>query len=308
MKPRVEVAVIVPAHNAEKTIARALDAVLAQTASPAEILVVDDGSTDRTSEIVSSYPAPVRLISQKNGGPARARNEGVRASTSEYIAFLDADDAWLPQKIELQVAAMQATPASVLCCTSVLLQNADGSSSSRLAPAPEEIYRLLGVCNPELTPSCVLMSRLAFDRAGGFNEARHGCEDWELWFRLRSLGTFVRVPEIVTIYHVSASGLSSDADRLFQDFLQMLDPVLLADYTGLNRALWRRRILSYQAYKAVLTARAERTPGKELRYAMRSILSWPFPTWCPARFRVFAVTMRRALSAWIRAGTAERER
>ena len=105
------VSVIIPAYNADKHVERAIDSALAQTLQPVEILVIDDGSRDRTAEFASRFPSPVRLIRQENGGPATARNRGAREATGDWLALLDADDWWFPDKLRIQLA-FHAEPVS----------------------------------------------------------------------------------------------------------------------------------------------------------------------------------------------------
>ena len=104
------ITVVIPAYNSEKYIARAIDSVLTQTHKPDEIIVVDDGSTDNTSEIARKYEPSVKLIQQQNTGASVARNTGIEAATSEWIAFLDADDEWLPEKLKLQTEHLKRNP------------------------------------------------------------------------------------------------------------------------------------------------------------------------------------------------------
>ncbi len=107
------VSVVIPAYNVEKYIGRAIDSVLAQTRRPDEIIVVDDGSTDNTAEVIRSYGSKVCFIRQENAGASVARNTGVQAATSEWIAFLDADDEWLPEKLQLQIEHLKRNPELV---------------------------------------------------------------------------------------------------------------------------------------------------------------------------------------------------
>jgi glycosyltransferase involved in cell wall biosynthesis len=104
------VSAIIPAWNATETIGRAIDSILAQTWGEVEIVVVDDGSTDDTPQVIARDYPQVKLIIQENAGPCVARNKGAFASSGELIAFLDSDDEWTPDKLEVQVAAMQAHP------------------------------------------------------------------------------------------------------------------------------------------------------------------------------------------------------
>src|SRR5215831_9228869 len=100
MSLRPEISVVIPAYNAEGCVGRAIESALSQTHRPIEVLVVDDGSLDGTSEVVASYPAPVRLLRKANGGPASARNLAAREARGDWLALLDADDSWLPEKLE----------------------------------------------------------------------------------------------------------------------------------------------------------------------------------------------------------------
>jgi len=104
------ISVVIPAYNAAGTIGRALDSVIAQTHPAREILVVDDGSTDRTAQVVSEYGGRVEYLYQDNAGPGAARNAGIRAAHGEWIAFLDADDEWLPHRLALQAELLQRDP------------------------------------------------------------------------------------------------------------------------------------------------------------------------------------------------------
>ncbi len=116
------ISVIIPAYNAGEYIARAIDIVLAQSRNADEIIVVDDGSTDNTSEVVAQYESKVKYIRQDNAGASVARNTGIEAATGEWIAFLDADDEWLPEKLKLQTEHLMRngdlvwTTGNYICC------------------------------------------------------------------------------------------------------------------------------------------------------------------------------------------------
>lgn len=301
----MSVAVIIPAYNAERTLRATLDSVLAQTAAPDEVLVIDDGSKDTTPEIVRSYGSPVRLLTQANGGPSRARNLGVRESRAEFIAFLDSDDTWESTKLERQLEAFARKSAAVLCYTGLRNVSPEGESLECVPPAPEDVLSTrLRLGNPQIVPSCVMIRRDAFECAGGFLLTLKGSEDWEFWVRLQEQGPFCAVHEPLTRYTVSNTGLSSNADHMFEEACLMAEKHLLKDMKGLPRKLWRRRILGYQSYKAALTARAAFEHGKELRYILQSFGYWPNPLWEPHRAKVLAVSLRNGL---IRRGIPPRE-
>jgi glycosyltransferase involved in cell wall biosynthesis len=104
----MRISVIMPAHNAERYVASALDSVLTQTLPPHEIIVVDDGSTDGTSGVLETYVPRIRLIRQRNSGPGAAINRAVALAEGDSLAFIDADDLWVPEKLEIQAAALSA--------------------------------------------------------------------------------------------------------------------------------------------------------------------------------------------------------
>ena len=290
------VSVIIPVYNGERFIRRALDSVFKQTYPLHQVIVIDDGSQDSTREIVADeYGGLVTLIRQQNGGPSKARNAGLQASTGELIAFLDADDWWKPEKIASQVRVLRAHPDAVGNYTALRMMTDEGVDLGDRKPVdPTTLGPTLRWCNPGLPPSSALLRKSAVNKlAGGFDEALLGSEDWNLWFRLKAEGSFCVCPESLTYYQTSPSGLSGNADLLYNDFLKMLDGVLLADMTGLRRALWRRRIISYQAFKACLTARGAGDKKSEREYMKKSVMQWPSPFWAPERFRFFAVTLMR---------------
>src|SRR5215469_7092565 len=109
------VAVVIPVYNGAATVGRAIDSVLGQTRRPEEIIVVDDGSSDATPEVVAGYGSRIRYHRRKNSGASAARNFGVHAATASWIAFLDHDDEWLPDKISVQMRALAANPDACLC-------------------------------------------------------------------------------------------------------------------------------------------------------------------------------------------------
>src|SRR3954468_20412746 len=110
-----DVSVIIPVYNGSNEIRRSVESVLAQSRRPAEIIIVDDGSTDGTAELVQGYGPAVRLVRQVNAGAAAARNCGARHASGDWLAFLDHDDEWLPNKLDLQAQALEADPAARLC-------------------------------------------------------------------------------------------------------------------------------------------------------------------------------------------------
>lgn len=290
-----DVAVVIPVYNGERFIRRALDSVLAQTAPATEIFVVDDGSTDRTVEIVAAYGAPVRLLRQQRQGPSRARNSGAFASSTEFVAFLDADDWWEPRKLERQVAALCEEPAATGCFTGLVnVEEATGRTEYDPPVAREHLAERLRLGNPHVIPTCLMVRRSAYVAVGGFDENLRGCEDWALAKLLHDAGPLIPLDEPLTNYRVSPGGMSGDAELVYGDFLRILEPTVLRGMTGLRRWYWRRRSLSGQAFTGAMTARAAGKHALERSFFARSIATWPLSLLEKRRLRSAIVTLVRS--------------
>ena len=187
------VTVVIPAYNAALHIAGTLDSVLAQTWRDFEVIVVDDGSTDDTSAVVAGFGNAVTCIRRANGGPAAARNTGIRAARGRYIALLDADDRWEPNLLAVQVPFLEQHPDAGLVFADMSIQNREGETvASYIArcgqPMPLGVVRqtardvyLLNI----VTTSTVVMRKAVALEAGLFDETiPYGAEDWDLWLRI----------------------------------------------------------------------------------------------------------------------------
>ena len=179
------VSVIIPTHNRARTLPRALDSVLAQTRAIDEIIVVDDGSTDSTVELVAGNYPQVTLLQQPNLGVSAARNHGIREATSDWIALLDSDDRWLPTKLEAQFALLVQRPDHRLCHTEeIWIRN--GKRVNQMHKHRKSGGHIYSQCLPlcVISPSSVLLHRSLFDEIGLFDETLPACEDYDLWLRI----------------------------------------------------------------------------------------------------------------------------
>lgn len=249
-----DVSVVIPCYNAEVSIERALLSVAAQSLQPREVLCVDDGSTDTTQERLCSLQSQlpdldIRIITNvEKRGPAHARNIGWNAACGEYIAFLDADDTWHPQKLSLQHDFMRKHPEIQFSGHAVGIRAEKELSGNQrtgefIRPAHFKLvtFRHLLISNRFLTPS-VIMRRDVCDR---FDESLTRCEDYELWLRLSAkgnLGWRSSAPlAFVHKFYYGAGGLSGDMWKMGLAQRQMI--------TG----LYEKQILSPVLYSAVIS-------------------------------------------------------
>ena len=188
--PRVSV--VIPVYNCEKYIAAAIDSVLCQTYKDYEIIVVNDGSSDGTNDILLRYGSKIRVVSQTNSGPAGARNTGVFNAKGEFIAFLDQDDTWLPQKLSLQVPLIEANKnVGVVCCDTyivdsgkfdALVENCPRSFHMR-KPHRGRVFDHLFFDN-FISTSSVIVRKECFSKVGMFDKSVVPIEDFDRWLRI----------------------------------------------------------------------------------------------------------------------------
>ncbi|HUY37234.1 MAG TPA: glycosyltransferase family A protein [Candidatus Binataceae bacterium] len=196
-----QVSVIIPVFNGAATIGRVIECVLAQSAGAAELICVDDGSTDGSADVARGYGERVRVLAQGNAGQATARNAGARVSSGEFIVFLDADDLLRPAMFERCLQALRANPQCVAAYTNaeIIGENGQVMRESMVAAdraRPPSMEDLLTRIWP-IVPSTAMMRRTAFAATGGFDEALRGPEDIFFWLVLRETGPFFYIPEIL---------------------------------------------------------------------------------------------------------------
>ena len=188
--PLPNVSVIIPTYQRAHLIRESIDSVLAQTFQDFEIIVVDDGSTDGTHEVVSGYRNQVRYIYQENSGPSTARNTGIKAAQGEFIAFQDSDDLWLPEKLALQVPLFDRDPDIGLVYCDMSYFRSDGpcdrpsSFKSHAPPASGYALRELFVNGTPMHTPTAIVKRQCFNEVGSFDEGLRYFEDQAMWFRL----------------------------------------------------------------------------------------------------------------------------
>jgi glycosyltransferase involved in cell wall biosynthesis len=236
------VSVIVPAYNAEDFIAQTLDSIISQTYQNIEILVVDDGSEDRTPEIVESFAQRnqrITLLRQANAGVAAARNLAIEKSSGEYMAPIDADDIWYPQKLEKQVECMLKGGPSVglVYARSVIIDENNSvlkKIMSYLDPVSSviegDVYAALVYTNFVGNASVPLIRRSCLERVGGYNyqlreQKAQGCEDWDIYLRIAEFYQLRVVPEYLIGYRETISSMSCNCTSMAKSYQLVLEDV-----------------------------------------------------------------------------------
>lgn len=226
LEPMPRVSVVIPAYNAAWFVRRAVDSVLAQDYRDFELLVVDDGSTDETAAILADYGDALQVVAKHNGGLPSARNAGIAAARGEYVAFLDADDWWLPTKLTRQVTLMEAQPDLQFCSCTTAVYTPDGgrlpdwrcgaSTGSDL----EDIFAINAFVAG--SGSAVLARRSAFALAGDFDEALRSLEDIDMWMRLAARGGYACIDEPLVAIEKSAASMSGNLDVMRASAIQVM--------------------------------------------------------------------------------------
>jgi glycosyltransferase involved in cell wall biosynthesis len=280
------VSAIIPTYNRARTIERAVNSVLGQSWQPMEIIVVDDGSTDQTNDILARYGDRIRVIRQKNQGPSGARNAGIKAAKGEVITFLDSDDAWLLDKTERQVKLLQATePYGVKCCVcnarlEFVSRTVNSFDSAALYPEyPEGIWTNpaeILVTRYLFFNQVVAVRRGALEAVGCFRKEFRFMEDYELALRLSLTGpwAFIADPLVVSYRQVgdnitqtcSSLEINSRVLEILQDVgnLPQSSPLLRQD-------LLRRRIRAVQWQ--IFAERLSCHPGRVNRFLGKCALA-----------------------------------
>jgi peptidoglycan/xylan/chitin deacetylase (PgdA/CDA1 family) len=226
------VSVVVPAHDAEATLAEALDSLLAQTYEEWEAVVVDDGSADATASIAGGYAARdprFRVISRDRGGASAARNTGIDAAKGEWLLFLDADDWLLPQMLERLVEIVGADTRVDAAFGLATRVDAEGEPVVSEFGGRDNLFRLAGRTCPFAIHGGIVRRALV-ERVGGFDVTLETCEDWDLWQRvIRAGARIAHVDEVLAGYRLRPESLSVDARRLLRDGLEVIRRVHAPD-------------------------------------------------------------------------------
>ena len=240
------VSVVIPVYNGEKFILECLRSVAEQTYPRIQCIVVNDGSTDQTVDVIRQSDLKVELVNQDHKNLPSARNTGIRYAAGDFIALLDADDLWYPDKIEAQVQMMMENPGAGLVFSDT--EKFFPSGKIRYQKDKRELSLKLNNEDPFpilikkniIVPSSVLIRSSIFKEIGYFDETLNSCEDWEFWLRFPVHHLQIRfLDRILTKYRFHGGNMSTKADSMQQGRLQALDkvfsdPLLHARYSKLK--------------------------------------------------------------------------
>lgn len=227
-----KISVVIPAYNSEKTIAATVSSVLDQTFADLEVIVINDGSTDKTLDIVEEFTDPrVQCFSYENGGLPTARNRGISHATGEYISFLDSDDLWTKDKLskQLDVLTSSASIGAVYSWTYNMFDIMYGYPKNIAKAAPVfyqgNVYSELLIYNFLGHGSNLLMKRSVLDEVGHFDPDFKVAEDWEFYLRIARRWDFGLVPEYQIFYRKTSTSMSSDMDGYCKRMLHAIDQI-----------------------------------------------------------------------------------
>jgi len=265
--------VVIPTYNHAHLIGRAIRSVLSQSFQDFELIIVDDGSTDNTEKVVEGFPDErLRYIRHdKNRGACAAMNTGIREARGDFIAFLDADNEWFPEKLEKQVTAFSKLPPEfgVVYTSWWGIKGTDKYYGPTRKTKSGDIHRDILAIETVIDTSSVLVKKECFEKAALFDERLHHRMDWELFIRISRYYYFYHVNEPLFNYYVLAGSMSADSERRLiaaEEILQMHSQDFNQDRRVLSKCL---KHLGYEFCSSSAM-------GQGKKYFLRAIKAYPF--------------------------------
>lgn len=303
------VSAVIPAYNYARFVCRAVDSVLAQTYPHLECIVTNDGSTDNTLEVLAPYGDRIRVITQKNAGLSAARNTGVKNAKGDYVAFLDADDWWHPEKIAKQIALAEKRPE--LGAIGTTWERVDGDLKHLSVKVPgrptdDRATNVRGIACRTIwlggSGSGVLARRNVFDEVGLFDESMRAAEDIDMWLRIAHRYPVANLDEMLTTLCWHGTGTFRNAVLMEENQWKVYNKATAAwpdIFDAKAKRLYRATILSDAGGEYVGAG----DTGMALKKYVDSLKEWPFHK---ARWaQVFRLAARRVLRKGGSTGVAE---
>jgi glycosyltransferase involved in cell wall biosynthesis len=281
------VSIVLPAYNAAGFITKTLETVQSQTSQDWELIVVDDGSTDATSAMVTSFirqhGGRGRCITQENRGIAGARNAGIHAATGQYVAFLDHDDVWYPQKLKRVLAVFGRHPdVGVVCHDEYVAQQGCVVSTNRSGPYPHDLHKSLLLNGNCLSPSATVVRRSLLLETGGFNESAelHTVEDYDLWIRLSRVTKCYRLNEVLGEYVHQPTSAIRNVEVHYRNMIRMVEGhirVVFGPHPSLvNRLRISRSLAALHRSAALAVMKSRQRPQARWGCIAKAFQTFPF--------------------------------
>ncbi|WP_193198348.1 glycosyltransferase [Nostoc sp. MG11] len=269
------ISVIIPAYNSEKTIQRTIESVLNQTFADFELIIINDGSQDSTLGIISQFKdSRIKVFAFNNSGGNVSRNRGLNYAVGEFISFLDADDIWTADKLELQLKALQENSQAAVAYswTDYINENDEFVVSGTHINMNGNVYENLLLTNFLENGSNPLIRREALIELGGFDKSLSAAQDWDMWLRLAYKFDFVCIPSIQILYRISANSVSSNLVRQEKACLKVLERAYRVRPSALNDN-WNISLTNLYKY---LTCKALQKPFNRHKGLVAAKFLWNY--------------------------------
>ncbi len=292
------VSVIIPSYNSAAYLAEAIDSAFKQTFKNIEIIVIDDGSSDNTADIIKPYLNRIQYYKKQNAGPASARNVGLSHAKGDYVAFLDADDVWVPEKLEKQLKLIESNPAIgiVTCGEHQMDVNGKVFDSTRYIQYKDknEFLNQMLIKNMVGGGSCCVVRRKCFDRIGLFDENLRGTEDWDMWMRLAEEYEVASIAEPLFYARIVPNSVSSlqNSMKMFNNEIKLLDKVFSSNKSLSTTQKARSYAFRYLAVAKSLRLNGDFSQAKD--FALRAFRTYPLQFLDLAQFKILCVILRDA--------------
>jgi glycosyltransferase involved in cell wall biosynthesis len=257
------ISVLISVYNGEQTIRETIQSILNQTFEDFEIIVINDGSTDLTLEVLNSIPDPrIKVFSYPNAGLNASRNRGISHASGEYVSFIDADDLWTPDKLEGQLKALQEnTDAAIAYSWTDYID--ENSQFLRLGPHYSftgDVFAKLLLADFIGSGSNPLIRKSTFAEVGNFDESIKGGQDWDMWLRLAKRYPFAVVPSVQILYRQYATSWSANAKRQEEGFKRIIEKAL-SDAPDSVKKL--KKDIIGNRYKSLIIDALAKAPGRD---------------------------------------------
>jgi glycosyltransferase involved in cell wall biosynthesis len=278
-----KVSVIIPTYHRAFIVRQSIDSVLQQTYRDYEIIVVDDGSTDDTREVLKSYGDKIRYDYKANGGISSARNRGLEIAGGDYVAFLDSDDFWKPEKLQKQMTFFEANPEYGMVATRCLTNTVDRNFTTvsinkrRRYGKSGWVYKDLFYRN-FIRTSSVVVRRECFDQLGVFDESLPRCEEIDMWLRIAKKYPIGFINDILTVYTRRPIEIRQDSIKGRKNWIRVLEKNY--DQDLIPRAMYNKRMARIYAHMAEnLLKKGKRQEGEKLLQQTLSLYPLNFRAW-----------------------------